>query len=106
MPQLFLLPSNHGTNVHKTALDIVAEVNALGMKNISEATVIAVGPPPILGFGKWRWLHHDACRIVPEILRSILHNRRRILLPQQASVRKSEKFIRSSVPMFRRKASR
>lgn len=36
---------------HKTALDIVAEVNALCMKNISEATVIAVGPPPILGLG-------------------------------------------------------
>ena len=36
---------------HKTALDIVAEVNALAMKNISEATVIAVGPPPILGLG-------------------------------------------------------
>lgn len=35
----------------KTALDIVAEVNALAMKNISEATVIAVGPPPILGLG-------------------------------------------------------
>jgi HAE1 family hydrophobic/amphiphilic exporter-1 len=36
---------------HKTALDVVAEVNALCMKNISEATVIAVGPPPILGLG-------------------------------------------------------
>ena len=35
----------------KTALEIVAEVNALAMKNISEATVIAVGPPPILGLG-------------------------------------------------------
>jgi len=35
----------------KTALDIVQEVNALAMKNISEATVIAVGPPPILGLG-------------------------------------------------------
>jgi HAE1 family hydrophobic/amphiphilic exporter-1 len=36
---------------HKTALDIVAEVNARCMKSISEATVIAVGPPPILGLG-------------------------------------------------------
>ena len=36
---------------HKTALDIVAEVNAACMKNISEATVIAVGPPPIIGLG-------------------------------------------------------
>jgi HAE1 family hydrophobic/amphiphilic exporter-1 len=36
---------------HKTALEIVAEVNALCMKNVSEATVIAVGPPPILGLG-------------------------------------------------------
>jgi HAE1 family hydrophobic/amphiphilic exporter-1 len=36
---------------HKTALDIVAEVNALCLKNISEATVIAVGPPPIIGLG-------------------------------------------------------
>lgn len=35
----------------KTALEIVAEINALAMKNISEATVIAVGPPPILGLG-------------------------------------------------------
>lgn len=32
-------------------MDIVAEVNALTMKNISQATVIAVGPPPILGLG-------------------------------------------------------
>jgi HAE1 family hydrophobic/amphiphilic exporter-1 len=36
---------------HKTALQIAAEVNALTIKNISEATVIAVGPPPILGLG-------------------------------------------------------
>lgn len=36
---------------HKTALEIVAEVNALCMQSISEATVIAVGPPPILGLG-------------------------------------------------------
>ncbi len=35
----------------KTALDIVNEVNALTMKNISEATVLAVGPPPIIGLG-------------------------------------------------------
>jgi HAE1 family hydrophobic/amphiphilic exporter-1 len=35
----------------KTALEIAAEVNALAMKNITEATVIAVGPPPILGLG-------------------------------------------------------
>jgi hydrophobic/amphiphilic exporter-1 (mainly G- bacteria), HAE1 family len=36
---------------HKTALDIVREVNARSMSSISEATVIAVGPPPILGLG-------------------------------------------------------
>ncbi|PZF71896.1 efflux RND transporter permease subunit [Taibaiella soli] len=36
---------------HKTALDIVAEINAITMKTISQATVIAVGPPPILGLG-------------------------------------------------------
>ncbi len=36
---------------HRTAADIVAEVNALTMKNISEATVIAVGPPAIVGLG-------------------------------------------------------
>ncbi|ANE49853.1 efflux RND transporter permease subunit [Flavisolibacter tropicus] len=36
---------------HKTALDVVREVNALCMKKVSEATVIAVGPPPILGLG-------------------------------------------------------
>jgi HAE1 family hydrophobic/amphiphilic exporter-1 len=35
----------------KTALDIVQEINALTMKNISEATVLAVGPPPIIGLG-------------------------------------------------------
>ena len=36
---------------HKTAVEIVQEVNAICMKNISEATVIAVGPPPIIGLG-------------------------------------------------------
>jgi HAE1 family hydrophobic/amphiphilic exporter-1 len=36
---------------HRTALEVAAEVNALAIKNISEATVIAVGPPPILGLG-------------------------------------------------------
>src|SRR6185295_14997348 len=36
---------------HKTAAEIVNEVNAATMKNISEATVIAVGPPPIIGLG-------------------------------------------------------
>lgn len=35
----------------KTALEIVAEINARCMKEISEATVIAVGPPPIIGLG-------------------------------------------------------
>src|SRR6476469_4519069 len=35
----------------KTALDIVAEVNAACVAKISEATVIAVGPPPIIGLG-------------------------------------------------------
>lgn len=35
----------------KTALNIVAEVNAKCMKAITEATVIAVGPPPIQGLG-------------------------------------------------------
>ena len=35
----------------KTANEIVAEVNALCTRNISEATVIAVGPPPIIGLG-------------------------------------------------------
>ncbi|HUM48509.1 MAG TPA: efflux RND transporter permease subunit, partial [Chitinophagales bacterium] len=36
---------------HRTALQIAAEVNAVSMKNISEATVIAIGPPPIIGLG-------------------------------------------------------
>ncbi|MEX6689493.1 multidrug efflux RND transporter permease subunit [Danxiaibacter flavus] len=36
---------------HKTALDVVQEINAICMKNISEATVLAVGPPPIIGLG-------------------------------------------------------
>lgn len=36
---------------HKTALQIAQELNALCVKNISEATVVAVGPPPILGLG-------------------------------------------------------
>ncbi len=35
----------------KTALKIVDEVNAACMKGISEATIIAVGPPPIIGLG-------------------------------------------------------
>lgn len=35
----------------RTALQIAQEINALSMKNISEATVVAVGPPPILGLG-------------------------------------------------------
>ena len=36
---------------HRTAAEIVNEVNALTMKSISEATVIAVGPPAIVGLG-------------------------------------------------------
>ena len=36
---------------HKTALDLVQEINAICMKTISEATVLAVGPPPIIGLG-------------------------------------------------------
>ena len=35
----------------KTANQIAQEVNAIAMKNISEATVIATGPPPIIGLG-------------------------------------------------------
>ena len=35
----------------KTGLDLVQELNAICMKTISEATVIAVGPPPIIGLG-------------------------------------------------------
>lgn len=36
---------------HKTALDLVQEINAICMKEISQATVLAVGPPPIIGLG-------------------------------------------------------
>jgi HAE1 family hydrophobic/amphiphilic exporter-1 len=36
---------------HKTASDIVAQINGLAVKNISEATILAVGPPPIVGLG-------------------------------------------------------
>ncbi|MEP7128580.1 MAG: efflux RND transporter permease subunit, partial [Chitinophagales bacterium] len=36
---------------HKTAEEVVQQVNAMAMKNIAEATVIAVGPPPIIGLG-------------------------------------------------------
>jgi HAE1 family hydrophobic/amphiphilic exporter-1 len=36
---------------HKTALEIVKEINAISMKTVSEATVLAVGPPPIIGLG-------------------------------------------------------
>jgi HAE1 family hydrophobic/amphiphilic exporter-1 len=36
---------------HKTALDIIQELNAICMKSISEATVLAIGPPPIIGLG-------------------------------------------------------
>jgi hydrophobic/amphiphilic exporter-1 (mainly G- bacteria), HAE1 family len=35
----------------RTALQIVEALNAICMKNITEATVIAVGPPPIQGLG-------------------------------------------------------
>lgn len=35
----------------KTANDIAKEINGLAMKSISEATVIAIGPPPIIGLG-------------------------------------------------------
>ncbi len=35
----------------RTALEIAQQVNALSMKGISEATIVAVGPPPILGLG-------------------------------------------------------
>ena len=35
----------------KTANNIAAELNAIAVKNISEATVLAVGPPPIIGLG-------------------------------------------------------
>ena len=35
----------------KTALQLTQEINAICMKNITEATVIAVGPPPIIGLG-------------------------------------------------------
>ncbi|WP_052272904.1 efflux RND transporter permease subunit [Flavihumibacter solisilvae] len=36
---------------HKTALQIVQEINAITMKEVTEATVLAVGPPPIIGLG-------------------------------------------------------
>ncbi len=36
---------------HRTALELVQEVNRLTMKGISEATAMAVGPPPIIGLG-------------------------------------------------------
>lgn len=35
----------------KTANQLTQEVNAICMKNITEATVIAIGPPPIIGLG-------------------------------------------------------
>ena len=35
----------------RTAADVVAQINALAVKNISEATILAVGPPPIVGLG-------------------------------------------------------
>jgi HAE1 family hydrophobic/amphiphilic exporter-1 len=35
----------------KTALQLVKEINAICMKSVSEATVMAVGPPPIIGLG-------------------------------------------------------
>lgn len=35
----------------KTALQLTEEINAICMKKITEATVIAVGPPPIQGLG-------------------------------------------------------
>jgi HAE1 family hydrophobic/amphiphilic exporter-1 len=35
----------------RTANEIAAQINALAIKNISEATILAVGPPPIVGLG-------------------------------------------------------
>jgi HAE1 family hydrophobic/amphiphilic exporter-1 len=35
----------------RTASEVVGQINALAVKNISEATVLAVGPPPIVGLG-------------------------------------------------------
>jgi len=37
--------------MHTTANEIAQKVNALTVSSISEATVIAVGPPPIIGLG-------------------------------------------------------
>jgi HAE1 family hydrophobic/amphiphilic exporter-1 len=36
---------------HKTADEIVKEINAICLKEVSEATVLAVEPPPIIGLG-------------------------------------------------------
>lgn len=35
----------------KTAIQLTQEINAICMKQVTEATVIAIGPPPIIGLG-------------------------------------------------------
>ncbi len=55
------LPFHHPASGRdrETANDI-AEVNAVAVKNISEATVLALGPPPIVGLGKRRRVYAHA----------------------------------------------
>ena len=47
----FFITLKNWSDRKKTENTIVAEINAMAMKSVSEATVIAVGPPPIVGLG-------------------------------------------------------
>lgn len=47
----FFITLKNWSERKKTALDLTREINAICMKEITEATVIAVGPPPIQGLG-------------------------------------------------------
>ena len=47
----FFITLKNWAEREKTALQLTREINAICMKEITEATVIAVGPPPIQGLG-------------------------------------------------------
>jgi HAE1 family hydrophobic/amphiphilic exporter-1 len=48
---VFISLEEWGHRSHATALQIAQKINLLMVKNVTEATVLAVGPPPIPGLG-------------------------------------------------------
>lgn len=47
----FFISLKEWAHREKTAVQLTQEINAICMKSITEATVIAIGPPPIIGLG-------------------------------------------------------